>query len=115
MNINLNDYPHFHSLFSNSKWKHSHFSHLVVDHVKGMPPFQQKKLCSLEETKTFPMAKCLNSLLSTFLVLLLGLTGTMMKLSGELQFHLVTALKGLTFIFFPCWNEDKLIQYFNRI
>lgn len=37
-----------------------------------MPTFHQIKFCSLEETKAFPMAKCLNSLLTTFLVLLFG-------------------------------------------
>ena len=35
-----------------------------------MPTFPHIKFCSLEETKAFPMAKCLNSLLTTFLVLL---------------------------------------------
>lgn len=37
-----------------------------------MPTFHHIKFCCLEETKTFLMAKCLNCLQTTLLVLLLG-------------------------------------------
>lgn len=37
-----------------------------------MPTFHHIKFCCLEESKTFLMAKDLNYLLTTFLVLLLG-------------------------------------------
>lgn len=82
--------------------------------LNGCLPFITEGSALLKKPD-IPMAKYLNSLWSTFLVLSLGLTGTMMKLSGELQFHLMTASKGSTFIFFPCWNEDKPIKYFNGI